>query len=473
VIIAATGQYGTNNTSGWGGHSGGQSQSPIDFGTVSNCPSTTGGIDGTGGIYFAVLLCGGASVGDCQMDINPDGGAGCVSSICQAFDVEQNNWAIEGWEASSPNASSVSAAYFFHDCTASVIHHAAFINDIANNSGAGFSYGSCTGSAPGPDYMASVGNIAQKSNTNGPSFCGASMNIVTPQNFDTTAGTHVFYHGNFVWNGPGNGCSFDEEGFNIDSIDGLAYSSQFVVSNNIVFTQANWGINLTYSGKNASILTPMKFYNNTIYDNNVVGWPTVTSGWVGEFGGYGDSFPWTIRFTDNIILATRATDPNGVSVYALFFGNNWSNTTVGGTGQENIFKGQRVTCDFNQCDPGNNISYGTTGTTVSANFYVDPGFANTADLITNHNGTPNCSGFMNSTACMGYNADTRTLTALSTIADLQANCANCRGKGYQLPSTSCNINADYPAWLKGVVYLHWDGTRVTQRRDLVTVPCGL
>ena len=44
VIIAAPGAY---RTSGIG-----------NFGTVSSCPSTSGGIDGTGGIYFAVLLCG-------------------------------------------------------------------------------------------------------------------------------------------------------------------------------------------------------------------------------------------------------------------------------------------------------------------------------------------------------------------------------------------------------------------------------
>jgi hypothetical protein len=37
------------------------------FGVVSNCPSTTGGIDGAGGIYFAVLLCGGSDLMSCKI----------------------------------------------------------------------------------------------------------------------------------------------------------------------------------------------------------------------------------------------------------------------------------------------------------------------------------------------------------------------------------------------------------------------
>ena len=42
VIIAAAGIY------------------PVqpNWGTVSNCPSTSGGIDGKGGVYFASVLCG-------------------------------------------------------------------------------------------------------------------------------------------------------------------------------------------------------------------------------------------------------------------------------------------------------------------------------------------------------------------------------------------------------------------------------
>ena len=37
------------------------------WGTVSNCPSRSGGIDGTGGIYFAVVLCAGPDLGSCAV----------------------------------------------------------------------------------------------------------------------------------------------------------------------------------------------------------------------------------------------------------------------------------------------------------------------------------------------------------------------------------------------------------------------
>jgi hypothetical protein len=56
------------------------------------CPSTSGGIDGTGGIWFAVLLCGGPAVGDCLMtETNVAGGQ-------TPFLINKNNWAIEGWK---------------------------------------------------------------------------------------------------------------------------------------------------------------------------------------------------------------------------------------------------------------------------------------------------------------------------------------------------------------------------------------
>ena len=79
---------------------------------------------------------------------------------------------------------------------------------------------------------------------------------------------------------------------------------------------------------------------------------------------------------------------------------------------------------------------------------------------------------------MGWNANTQTLTTNSVISDLTANCAGCAGKGFQKPSTTCISStagtpvADYPVWLKGIVYLHWDGSQLWENADLVTKPCG-
>jgi len=55
VILVKAG----SNSGGW---TGGQ------WGTVSGCPSTSAGIDGNGGIQFAVVLCAGATLGTCNFN---------------------------------------------------------------------------------------------------------------------------------------------------------------------------------------------------------------------------------------------------------------------------------------------------------------------------------------------------------------------------------------------------------------------
>ena len=76
------------------------------------------------------------------------------------------------------------------------------------------------------------------------------------------------------------------------------------------------------------------------------------------------------------------------------------------------------------------------------------------------------------TACMGWNANTQTLKNPSVIYDLTPS-STYAAKGYQKPSVTCTANALYPTWLKGIVYLHWNGTSLTENADLVTTPCGL
>ena len=75
--------------------------------------------------------------------------------------------------------------------------------------------------------------------------------------------------------------------------------------------------------------------------------------------------------------------------------------------------------------------------------------------------------------CMGWNANTNTLTTPSVISDLVPTASGTSGKGYQKPSTTCAANADYPTWLKGIVYLQWNGSSLTENGDLVTKPCNM
>ena len=104
-----------------------------NYGTVGTCPSTTGGIDGSGGVYFATILCAGASVGDCTVSSTSGNGA---------FVVNKNNWAIEGFSATTPGTSGEGWAFIadgrLGGPASPVVHHVAFINTIAFNSGMGY-----------------------------------------------------------------------------------------------------------------------------------------------------------------------------------------------------------------------------------------------------------------------------------------------------------------------------------------------
>ena len=83
AIVAAPGTY-NGNFSAWG--------------TVSNCPSSTGGLAASpGGVYFAILVCGGS-------DLSPSNGCyiNCATGTCSGnpgagMSIPANYWAVEGW----------------------------------------------------------------------------------------------------------------------------------------------------------------------------------------------------------------------------------------------------------------------------------------------------------------------------------------------------------------------------------------
>ena len=178
--------------------------------------------------------------------------------------------------------------------------------------------------------------------------------------------------------------------------------------------------------------------------------------------------------------------PGGVSangyVYAFNLGGNYVNVTVGGSGSQNYFNGLATGCAEANCLPASPpygaVSAGTKAE-LGTNVYTSPGFNNPSDLVNNQSGVPNCTGFTNTTACMGYNANTQTLTDPSAIYDLQPTASGASSAGYQLPSTTCVTSGPvytyYPAWLKGIVYLQWNSSTqtITENADLVTKPCGL
>lgn len=101
-----------------------------------------------------------------------------------------------------------------------------------------------------------------------------------------------------------------------------------------------------------------------------------------------------------------------------------------------------------------------SGWPFGTNTYNRPGFANPSALPTTQ---PNCSGYRNTTDCM--NSGYGVYAALTPSG-------GAAGMGYKPPG-SCAADNYYPAWLKGMVYLSWNGSVLTENSGLVNKPCGL
>jgi len=457
----------------------------IGVGTAANCPSSSGGIDSLGQIYFVIILCAG--------DLSPPPGGGCLLQLPGSAggqynsNLSNNNWAVEGFQC---NGVTNINYCFLADTGANnrITHHSAYINNIAYDSAQGFGIngcpGGCTHNIPGEgsDYVAFVGNIAKNS---AQANCLGAFDIVAPGVFDQAAGTHHIIYGNFSYKNLG-ACPSDGTGLYFDTWDAHGAAYQGVIANNITWNNERYGINLTHSGDHITFVSNILYHNNTFYSNCQGNYPQSNDFFCGSAflsvcgTCFSTNMPYTGVINKNIGLETLAT-MDGLAgngpVYAMAAQGRWPSLVIGGTGVENIFKGVRTSCTAAVCDAGFNVAE-NDGNALGTNIYTDPLFANTTDLINNRSGTPNCSGFLSVTACMGWNATTGVLTTPSVISDLQASCAQCAGKGYQLPSTTCTANAEYPTYLKGIVYLHavngfTAGTPIVQKPDLVTRPCGM
>jgi hypothetical protein len=451
VIIAAAGAY----------------SRLASFGPVSNCPSTTRGADGNGGIYFAILLCAGPSVGDCY--ISNSSGTSMV--------IKSNNWAVEGWSAGGANGDGPGRS-FETDSTASgttQLHHIAFINDISFNSNQGYDIndGGLNHNVPGngTDYWAVVGSIAQNSAAD--PICLAAIDAVGPSPLDSTSGTHIFLAGNFgIANQQPAGCGYDGEALMADTLDAHGFTGQVVFKDNIAYQSERMALQLTYQAINVTTPT-IKVYNNTFW-GDCVGANTRSGFAFGEINiqSTTTNLPWNIFVYNNIAQTNQATSPGCGGIYAMNTGGNYKVTT-GGSGIENIFKGLETSCLGSSCDSGDNVVAFNRGS-IGTNTYVNPQFKNTADLTANHNGPPNCKGFSSTIACMGWNGS--SLVVGTVIDDLTPTAGSMAGKGYQLPGP-CAEDPDYPYWLKGVVHLTWQQSTSTilemdGTNGLITKPCG-
>ena len=444
VIIAAAGSY--SDLQSWG--------------KVSNCPSTSGGIDGTGGIYFATVLCGGSYVGACYITTKTS-----TSGNPDAFDVHADNWAVEGWYANT----SQHGNGFHADGSGGLVHHIAFINDIsANNNTVGFGSddGGKTG-AFGVDYFAVVGSIAQNS---AGQTCNSAIDGVGISPFDTNAGTHVYFYGDFSYANHNVPCLTisDTEDYMFDTWDFHNVPNQGVIANNIGFDADRMCIQ-TFE-QNYSTPTPtIKIYNNTCFQNNNNNDDNL-NGEINVAILPSVHLTYIESVTNNLAYQPLALATGGGRVAAFAMYNPAGSTFVN---NGNFYRANNSSCKFTFCNSTFDAETQGASTTLGTNTYTNPAFTNTADLLANRTGVPNCNAFTNTTQCMGWNANTSTLTTPSIIGDLVPTASGTAGKGYQLPSTTCAANADYPTWLKGIVYLQWNGSTLSENSGLVTRPCNM
>jgi hypothetical protein len=478
VILANAGNY-TNDMSTWG--------------AVSTCPSTTGGIDGTGGIYAAALVCAASDITGCTVNCN--GGAPCNSpnSIAAAINMPTNNWAIEGWSVTAGSATNSKAGTLgiqAMGCGSTATHDIFIVNNFIFNVGQGLAPSDICGPGnSGADYVSWVGNIAQnaaQTDINVAGYCIAAIDVISPGKFDSGTGTHYFTYTNYTYNNltPNCGLNFDGEDFMYDTINNHSVVGKFITANNIGFYAARYCMNFTYTTPTTATI---KFYNNTCYNNDQDNNAGDTLG--GEVYVTGCASTSTIDVFNNIAFSPNATSPTGGTPLYAAVSNVSCTMNIGAvyaTGDENIYKGSETSCTFGTCDSGFNVTQ--SGSTFGTNTYLNPSFKNATDLISNQLGVPSCSGMINTTQCMGWAAASQTLTTPSIISDLIGTAIGSApyysmvaNKGFQLPSTTCltsgEIFNDWPPHLKGLVYLHasgWtNGATITEKADLATKPCGM
>jgi len=463
------------------------------FAQPTNCPSTTGGIDGAGGIHFAIVLCGGADLEACPVNCSATctGGGNPSSIFMNADNGAACCWSFQGFKIQGGGAGSYADSFQVYACHEKA-RDIALINDISWNSASGYGINGC-GTAFGGDYFFVVMSIVYNSALS--PQCLAALDAVGLSPWDTAAGTHIFFAGNFAiknddnvqctdHDGP-NG-DIDVEGIMCDTCGGNSYTNQIVFTNNIVYQSHRMGIHIIGAGGGGP--TILVFGNTGYANNDGPSWSDAGSGGaIGDLQPDGTQTGWTTKIWSNIFQSIYTVTPsyNGHTgygqVYALHVSGSYSSLQIGagvGAGLENVLKGARTSCTSGvTCDSGFNASYYPgTGVTLGTNIYTDPLFRNTTDLLANQVGVPNCTGYTNVTACMGWNAALGAARNPSVIYDLTPTCSQCANRGYQPPGACVNSGTyhdDFPADLKGVVYLHWTGTAVVQNLDGVTLPCGL
>lgn len=347
-----------------------------------------------------------------------------TSGTEQAMAVDQSYWGVAGWEASTAPSVTYGACFSVSPSGSSTVHHVIFANNIANGCASGGFTAYAKSSTASVDYIAFIGNIAYNA-AQGTNVCGSGFNVGEPLASDTNTGTHIYVAGNFSWaNVDGDPCAgqapTDGEGINLDTWDmshsgGTPYTQQGVVTNNVVFLNGGYGIEIEHNAV-GSAHAPIFITNNTLYGDR--------RDMSQQFCiGNGDLHLYAadnVTTTGNLIYSGYAADCGGNPFYAIAIGAGNATDSVANT----WFSGVDGNNDYLSED--GSFALGT-GNTIGTN----PMFANPVNP-----GPPNCGAYTNVPACMA-----------TVIANFTPAVAAAKSYGYQQPATANAKDPFFPQWL--------------------------
>lgn len=349
---------------------------------------------------------------------------GC--SVSSTIYITASYWGLQGFRLSSSSGSCLNVAPNFNGNRVEV-HHIVVANNIVGPcgfDGVSSVSGYQTNPTIGADYLAYLGNIAYDTGGNS-STCAAALSFWVPIPYDTQPGTHLYMAGNFAWGNTSN-CG-DAEGIIFDTFDGVEgsstqppYAYQAVAENNLTVFNDGPGIQVDLNENGSGAHAPIYFMHNT--------------------SAYNCLGPSQAGYCAQIVLGTtdnaNANHNLVVSPTQYAFG--------GGTVPEYGTAVMYASSSTNQIS--NEFAYSAFGYGVggvgSSGFVLgsgnitstNPGLANPTAP-----GTPNCSGYATTTACMA-----------NVISNFSPTDSAASSYGYQQPSSTPVVNAYYPQWLCGV-----------------------
>ena len=176
----------------------------------------------------------------------------------------------------------------------------------------------------------------------------------------------------------------DTEDFMADTWDYHNAGRQGIFANNIGFDADRMCIQIFE--QNFSKPTPaVKIYNNTCFKNN-----NYTGGnWVdGEINITSTNSPMTYAVTtyNNVAYQPLSVSSGGGGVAAYVVGNLVTTYTGGGSGLQNILKGNNSSCKGPYCNSTFDAQAWGSSAMLGTETYTNPSFTNTTDLLANQLG---------------------------------------------------------------------------------------